>query len=540
MSSSDESDPREVFASLADLKSRVRALQEDKEHCVELEAKANTAFESHRVELTQLLQKERAVFTANEDRLRGELQSILAANRALMEQLDTQRRRQEEELKEELFRLRRHSMDKLAGLQEELDEARKQRHAVDVDVMRVAAERERGEEDLLQISRAQAELHNSLQRSKHMAQEEWNEARMAAEATGRRGGCGSECGCGCATCAGWGRRATPGRLPRSFIPSGPKGRHVSADEDGDDGGARIARDGGWSACGRRCGCSPGVRRGRHFSPSSRSPVYSMQQRQPATHNAQAMLSAIERGNYLRPRRYLQRGGCDGDYEVPTGLEKEGRWADDHRTPPPPPPGDRLEEMRWMHLSSKEAARAVSPVLGVFNGPTSPPRPPPPAAGDEGRASPPSHSPPSERQPPQEAGGGGRGGDGGSGWRATGSPPRSSRQMSPPPPPPPTAGGGRALRAACDTIHREMQGLREDYMECQRRLRDPGADSVEASKDMRRILAVMDRKADQLRAIRSEQRLREGELYARDVLHEVMRENRYCEGVYRDMVSLVRS
>lgn len=80
----------------------------------------------------------------------------------------------------------------------------------------------------------------------------------------------------------------------------------------------------------------------------------------------------------------------------------------------------------------------------------------------------------------------------------------------------------------------------EYNWCREQLRAPGGDSVEASKDMRRLMSLMDRKSAQIAALRVEQSKNADRLRMHDVIRQVTRENRYCEQVYDKLVHLVRS
>lgn len=83
-------------------------------------------------------------------------------------------------------------------------------------------------------------------------------------------------------------------------------------------------------------------------------------------------------------------------------------------------------------------------------------------------------------------------------------------------------------------------MRAEYQRYQRQLRDPHGNSVEASKEMRRLMRQMDDKMNQVRALRKEQERHQGSLRVHDVLQQVMAENRYCEAVYKDLMELIRA
>lgn len=554
---------------VVELRVRLRAVQEDRDHRRDLAARAAAAFERHRTELTQLRQKERAVFAAGEDRLRAELHALLEGNRRLMDEMEGRRREREATLTRELASLRHHSGDALEALQGELDELRLAKAAVDSDVLYGVVARERAERELVGVLGQQRRLHDDLQAAKRTAMESStaHETTVASASPSRGGRPNSGNSNGCCRCQCGG---SPARRP--FVPSGPKGRRAGESDGGggcshgydDDGRSGISTRGSPRTMLRMTASSSSPHHHGHgrpaaFAHSTSSPPRWAPLASPshtATYNVPAILSTIERANILRPRRFLQRrqeqqqqeeGGRGRDPmaryysngEVGAGDDDGGllpvmgsRDGGSGLIPPPPPP---------LLVSRRESHR-----YGHSEGSSGSPPPPPREQSQEHsqgrRQSSRSYSPVSPLSPARE----------------------QPRPASPPPSTAPTVSGGgggdrdddvttttttitrlytsgRALDAACATILAELQSLRDCYAHCQQRLRDPACDSVDASREMRRTLAVMDRKADQLRALRAQQREQVGHgAFAPDVLKEAMAENRRCAAVYGDILQLSRA
>ncbi|SCU70968.1 uncharacterized protein TEOVI_000254800 [Trypanosoma equiperdum] len=131
-----------VTSAMLEAQQKINSLREDKELYATLEAKASANFERHRSELTLLLQKERAIHAAAEDRLRAQLQQLLQENEAAQAELqcvraerdnrcceEVQRQRQQREQHEETMRREALELrDALAVIRDDVEVAQKEKH----------------------------------------------------------------------------------------------------------------------------------------------------------------------------------------------------------------------------------------------------------------------------------------------------------------------------------------------------------------------------------------------------------------------------
>lgn len=446
----------DVSETLAELKLKVRSLREDRDYFHTLHKSALAAFEKHRQELTLLRQKEHAIHTANEDKLRDQLRHTLQENRTLLDRIHLKQQEQEQCIKQRLCQARDESGHTTIALEEELRSLREAWRTAKADVLQAEQCCEREESTLREIAHAQASMHEELQRAKKAAAEELDawETELA--------------------------RYPSGCTPRS--------------------------------------CRQAVTDAHRFVPPG--PTDPLSSTSPASHHAVSLLSTVERRNVLRPRTYLQRHHMDAHYTASPFRRKlqslRQRRIDAEK--------DRCkDETRW---GSPDYLPSLPPLMQ-------------PAESTPSRAS---HGTPTTQQEgaalcPYGEGPGAasrRIKEEGCLRAVLTSPSRKS-----------TSGvevgshSGTATNAACKAILEELLQLKQDYAYYRDQLRQPRGDSVEASQQMRRIMADIDRKVTQVRALRSLQNKFSDQLRLNDILREIRCENNYCESVYADLMELIR-
>ncbi|ORC87036.1 uncharacterized protein TM35_000241860 [Trypanosoma theileri] len=262
-----------VTEALGDLQLRMQSLQEDRELYRALEEKACTNFERHRAELTLLLQKERAIHAAAEDRLRRELQQLLAENETTRIQLARQRKEQQTQMREELL-LRQEQLEKNeAEMMGKLSELREQYNAERTETDLAQQEKMWHELQLREVLDRQRTLntkHQQLVREMEEIQKEQEQQQQRD----KRGGGGS---CG--------RRHSPSFfIEKVFLPSGPPDQcHTTT---------------------------------------------------PSSHHIAAIVSTVERQNCYKPRTYYRRHGVISPMDVRLGSPTLVKNAFEMRRPPP--------------------------------------------------------------------------------------------------------------------------------------------------------------------------------------------------------------
>ncbi|CAJ1030217.1 hypothetical protein Q4I30_005451 [Leishmania utingensis] len=577
---------QEVPLSLSAFERRTNALEEERLHYAQLGQRAADAFEEHRRELTQLVQKERAIRSHREDALRAQLQETLQANRELMARVAEQRQRHEKAWFAELQGHRGNNTR-----QGELESTLWQLHEEWLELRRGVAEVEASHEEhrrsLAICLRDQECLRN---RVRSLQDGLWGAEAKAAvvEQHGeevvedRRGQMGSVA-------------AQVKSVDESLVEKPPLRTYAA-------GPLQLTRQPRCSQCdvppkvwggSSPTRCAPR----RHFVPTgpwdASSPCRASS---PCTHNVEAMVATIERDNYLRPRLYYHRVRCGptGMAGVPVAAASAYRQ---HRSdvsasrPPPPPPGACTSPFYCAsattprhgyhrHLQSGQHSPGLSSSSTSSGTSTSYPYTTTEPSSSycscqscehvhaSSTASGGTHSPSVQhRDEHQRAASPRRSRRHCFSLRARGERATADTQASagvrmpfhpsesitapgtfqalshvPLPPPPPAADGlhGVALNATCRALITDLADMRAEYRHCQRQLRDPNGDSVAASQEMRRLMHEIDGKADQIRALRLEQGRHNDALRVRDVLREVMTENRYCEAVYSDLMDLIRT
>ncbi|KAG5474477.1 hypothetical protein LSCM1_03262 [Leishmania martiniquensis] len=573
--------------SLSSLERRTRALEEERLKYVRLGERAADAFEEHRRELTQLAQKERAIRSHREDALRIQLQETLQANRELTERVAEQRRRHEEACVAELQVCHDGNTR-----QDALESTLRQLHEEWAEVRRGVVETEASHEEcrrrLAACLRDQERLRSrvrSLQAGLHDAEAAAAVAEQYGEEVAMEDG-REQAGPAVAPAKGAEDRLAEGQPSRTSVAASSS--HTRKPRCPYSEGPPT----GWR------GPSPARRAlRRHFVPSgpcdSCSPCRASS---PCTHHVEAMVATIERKNYLRPRLYYRRVGCGSSDMVgaPVAVAspyQQRRGSVYASRPPPPPPAPAAftssfscvpaTPPRHGHLShlqsgpyspglsSSTSSSTSTPYTYTATGSSPSTRtcsscnrahesstadasaqsPPAPHRNDCRRETSPHRpqsrcfSPRARGESPREdiqASAGARVPLGSS--EPTTAPLSFEVFLRTPSQLPPAADGlhGSALNATCHALIADLAHMRAEYRLRQRQLRDPHGDSVTASQEMRRLMHEMDRKADQIRALRREQGRHNDALRVQDVLREVMAENRYCESVYRDLLELIRS
>lgn len=520
---------KEVPNELLDLRRRTTALQAERDHLKQLGERAADAFEDHRRDLTQLAQKERAIRAYREDALREQLQEALRVNRDLMARLVEQRQQEEAAWRAELQTHRDGNTQRHAELETLLSNLHAERDALQKSVAGAEDTRDAVKKEVEACLEEQAHLQERLRLVRDgvaaasekvtMVDRREDDDDVTRRVSARRQPC---CEC-CDVPQGVWRGPSPTRrVPRRrFVPAGPSG--VS----------------------------------RAASPTT-------------THHIDALLSGIERENYLRPRLYYQR--CGRELPPPPRMASPQRFIarDDvgglrHAGSP----------LRWSPLIAQQrnnrhdcpnCSQGLSSTTASLTSSRS--------RGDgtntsfmssqtsssSATASVPTHNrtasgscgTPTRRSTQRAT----------SSVQAASSPaerrscslqrcvdvgayPRTSpthlprvqqrqgRHCSP-------ERHGSALNAVCRSLLTDLAEARASYQRYQLQLRDPLGDSVQASQEMRRLMRRMDERVGQIRAMRREQERHRDPLRVHDVLRQVLAENQYCEAVYRDLVELIRA
>jgi hypothetical protein len=533
--------PDELF----DLKRRTHALQAERDHFQQLGQRAADAFEEHRRDVTQLMQKERAVRAHREDALREQLQETLKANRELMARVVEQRRQCGDAWRAELQGHRADNAHRQAELEALLTQLHTKRDELQRSVMDAERTHDACRRDIEACVEEQKQLRAKLNLLRDglrdVAEKEVKNDEQIFRATdthrnvehdpwrtGRSQRTRQPC---CEYCdvppTVWTGPSPTRRVPRRrFVPAGP-----------------------WDAC----------------SPCRAS--------SPTTHHVDALVSSIERGNYLRPRRYLRRCRREASPLVvspgprdwqsdddDSSVKKSEDSASTRRVMPRLP---RVASVSRPHqrsgspgLSSATTATTSAPASSSSSSSSfassSTPAPIHRQTAEERlhhgarrsylrEAGPVSctclHDPPSSFSSPLRRAGLEKQRD--AHLLNDGQPSSLATHISP------SAKGlqqydGSAINAACHSLISSLADVRAEYLQYQRQLRDPRGDSVEASREMRRLMRQMDITMNQLRALRKEQERCRGPLRVHDVLQEVVAENRYCEAVYRDLIELIRA
>ncbi|KAG5475156.1 hypothetical protein CUR178_04607 [Leishmania enriettii] len=578
----------DVPLSLSSLERRTKVLEEERLQYVQLGQRATDAFEEHRRELTQLAQKERAIRSHREDVLRAELHETLQANHELMKRVAEQRRRHEEAWVAELRGHRGSSTCEGAS-----ESTLRQLYEEWVELRRGVAETEASHEEHRRSLAACLRDQECLRSKVRSLQDGLRGAEAAAAAAGELeeeevvedGRKHTRPAAALAT--GAGERLAEKQPPCTSVTASPQ----------------LTRQLRCSYCdvppNALRGQSPALRGlRRHFVPSGPCDGCSpYRASSPCTHHVEAMVATIERKNYLRPRLYYRRVGR-GFTDMPgvpvtaASPSRQRRSSVSTSRPPPPPPppaactssfscasatplqhGDyhHLHNSRHsLGLSSSTSSSTSTPYTHTATGSSSSSctcpscklahasstahasaQPSSVRHRDERRRETSQHRPRSRCFSPRARGEGPSANTQASAGARI--PPERSKPATalgllevlprvPAPPPPPAADGlhGAALNATCRALIADLANMRAEYRLCQRQLRDPHGDSVAASQEMRRLMREMDSKADQIRALRREQGHHNDALRVRDVLREVMAENRYCESVYHDLLDLIRS
>ncbi|EKF38365.1 hypothetical protein MOQ_001422 [Trypanosoma cruzi marinkellei] len=194
-----------VTEALGDLQMKLQSVQEDAELYSNLEKKARSSFERHRAELTLLLQKERAIHAAAEDRLRDELQRLLMENERAKEEVTSMRLQREQQCRSEMQAGQHKREGREKALQRELLELQEKVKATRTEVGLAQEEKTWHEMQLREVLGRQRGLNDELQRLRQDVEEQ--RTREAAEAQ-RQDRCSRRQGVYCG-------------LEKVFLPSGP-------------------------------------------------------------------------------------------------------------------------------------------------------------------------------------------------------------------------------------------------------------------------------------------------------------------------------
>lgn len=511
-SSSSSSRTSQVDGAVHRLQSRLRVVEKERHQFELLEKKAYRAFEDHRAELTQLMQKERALGSYREDHLRNDLNQLLEENRQVTAQIAEQRAAQEAALRGELQQRRNDNGERLRRLEDVLTALHAERDALQRNRCEAEGEQAAYKQSITECLQDQQQLRQQIG-CLHEALLHLNTPEVVAPSR-QKDNAADSCRCRflrqprCFCCD-----VSPnarGSLPRRrFIPNGPPDA------------------------------------GRVASPSS--------------HHVEAIVSTIERTNYLRPRLNIGRVAQEppppaSAVRRPTESGTRGQPASLQS----PCRSSFLPTRRWGRMeccclhptTSSRTKRRCSPPRSAFTEnhhsscSTSTPSDSCHSVKSQhevrcscqttshqqsdinnrihctGAVTP----APVEVKKQQ--------------WPSTPVSPRgttaSPRRSATEPP------FGNAVNATCRALLDELAGLRHAYTTYQQQLRDPHGNSVEASQQMRRIMRQMDAKVDQVRTLRREQARYQPALRVGDVLRQVVEENQYCEQVYRDLIDLIRA
>ncbi|KAH9600422.1 hypothetical protein LSM04_009208 [Trypanosoma melophagium] len=269
-----------VTEALGDLQLRMQSLQEDRELYRTLEEKACANFERHRAELTLLLQKERAIHAAAEDRLRSELQQLLADNENTRIQLAKQRKEGQKQIREEL-QSRQEQLKKVeAEMFHKLAELREEYNAERTETDLAQQEKMWHELQLREVLDRQRVLNAKHRQLLREVEEIQQKKQEEIQQRVKRGGSNSACG----------RRHSPNfYIEKVFLPSGPPDQcHTTT---------------------------------------------------PSSHHIAAIVSTVERQNCYKPRMYYRRRGVVSPMDVRLGSPTIGNGVvseemRDLRRPPP--------------------------------------------------------------------------------------------------------------------------------------------------------------------------------------------------------------
>nr|CCC95725.1 unnamed protein product [Trypanosoma congolense IL3000] len=172
-----------VTSAMLDAQQKIKSLQEDRELYATLGAKAVANFERHRSELTLLLQKERAIHAASEDRLRRQLQHLLEENEDAQAKLqslrmereqhccdDIQRQRQQCDMREEAQRCEVLELRKtLTAARDDVEVAQKEKYWHEMQLHETLAYQQALYADLQQLRQEFGEPSTSRPRRQSVA-----------------------------------------------------------------------------------------------------------------------------------------------------------------------------------------------------------------------------------------------------------------------------------------------------------------------------------------------------------------------------------
>ncbi|CCW62266.1 unnamed protein product [Phytomonas sp. EM1] len=501
---------------LSELHARLRSLEDENEYYNQLKARAQNALESHRSDLTLLQQKERAIFAAREDDLRLQLQEALQFNRKAFEKIEEAQRKAHQELREEILATRTEGSTRLNSLQEELEALWRERLKLERDLMNLEGEANRIKDIVRDDIYEQSCLHAELQEAKQALLDSLHQLAATDRSRGTCSKGALETPTVLKTPALLSPRCVESPKKR-FIPSGPT--------------IPRARSGPPSRHGsRRCRCAC----------SLSSPLRAARDRRdgsgniPESHNLASMVSTLERRNYLRPRAYLQRHGRDMGYQsasikiigcAPLPLLSASPATvvtPSLRSPPRVSAGEANTRAPRMSTTEGSPSENKSATIDANSPSTSSS-----VSNNRGNFSIPqqqtqreSHSPKTRPHSKSCA-------------KCFDSSPSGPRSPAP-------ITDGLTLDAACQMLKEEIAELEGAYAAFYEQLHDPCCDSVAASQQMRQLMAVIDRKVDQLQTLRFQQQKHQEKLRIQHVLKQVERENNWCEQVYSNIVHLVRT
>jgi chromosome segregation ATPase len=150
-----------VRSALAELQLKVKLLEDEKNHFQHLHQTTSRAFDDHRRELISLLEKERAVAGAREDRLRMDLQDTLAINTQLHQSVMEQRQVNQARMQTTMMEFRA----------ERATVSEKLRHQVD-DVYKEVSSLRKSIKDALEVKGSiEQEIHTQNQRQQSLHEE---------------------------------------------------------------------------------------------------------------------------------------------------------------------------------------------------------------------------------------------------------------------------------------------------------------------------------------------------------------------------------
>ncbi|CCW68605.1 unnamed protein product [Phytomonas sp. Hart1] len=501
---------------ISELDARLSSLQDEIKYYNSLKARAQTALESHRSDLTLLQQKERAIFATKEDDLRLQLHETIQSNREALEQVEEERRKAQQLFCEELLATRSEDLTRINSLQEKQEALWRQRLKLERNLMHLESKIKKLKGVMRNDLHKQACLHTELQEAKQALLD------ASHKLTGTERSC-SVCPKNHSetfTPLKYPTLASPRRLvspKRHFIPSSPT---ISREKT-----VQLSRQGRRKSCDVCFDFSP-LRPGHR----RRDRLANI----PESHNIASMVSTLERRNYLRPRAYLQQQGRDMGYQSSSMKITGGRPLPLVYAAPMTVINPCVESPRQAHGGEANAATTRVNAAGDSS------------AGSKSTTSLTSSSSSSNSNgakkvafpvPQQKS------------KRGSYVPRTSSRiksqtkcseSLTPSGFPAVPITDGLALNAACQTLKDEITELEEAYTAYYKQLHDPYCDSVATSQQMRQLMLVIDRKADQLRTLRLQQQKHQEKLRIHHVLKQVERENNLCEQMYSNIVHLVRA